>query len=192
MEREIVLTGVGGQGIQLAAQTLARAAVLEGRHVLLLGTYGGSMRGGNSDSTLVVADAPIDAPPIVARAWASLAMHHQFWEPLARKLRAGAVVVVNAGSFRGVLDRDLHRVFEIPAGVIATRAGQPMTASLVLAAAFARITGLVGLASLVAAMRECVPPYRSQHVAANEAALRAGFDAAPSEAAPAWRAEVAA
>ena len=33
MEREILFTGIGGQGVQLAAQVLARAAVLEGRHV---------------------------------------------------------------------------------------------------------------------------------------------------------------
>ena len=68
IEREILFTGVGGQGVQLAAQVLARAAVLEGRHVMLLGTYGGTMRGGNTDATLVVADAPISTPPIVSRA----------------------------------------------------------------------------------------------------------------------------
>ncbi len=42
-------------------------------------------------------------------------------------------------------------------------------------------------------MRQLVPPYRTQHLAANEAALRAGAaaDAAKPLAAPAW-AEVAA
>ncbi|TMK87611.1 MAG: indolepyruvate ferredoxin oxidoreductase subunit beta, partial [Actinobacteria bacterium] len=32
-ERELLLTGIGGQGVQLAAQVIARAAVLEGREV---------------------------------------------------------------------------------------------------------------------------------------------------------------
>jgi len=31
MERELLITGIGGQGVQLAAQVLARAATLEGR-----------------------------------------------------------------------------------------------------------------------------------------------------------------
>ncbi len=48
-----MLTGVGGQGVQLAAQVLGRAAVHEGREVMMLGTYGGTMRGGSTDSTLV-------------------------------------------------------------------------------------------------------------------------------------------
>ena len=41
MEREILWTGIGGQGVQLAAQVFARAAVKEGRVVMMLGTYGG-------------------------------------------------------------------------------------------------------------------------------------------------------
>ena len=33
MERELLITGMGGQGVQLAAQVIARGATLEGRHV---------------------------------------------------------------------------------------------------------------------------------------------------------------
>jgi 2-oxoacid:acceptor oxidoreductase gamma subunit (pyruvate/2-ketoisovalerate family) len=190
MEREIVLTGVGGQGVQLAAQVLARAAVLEGRHVMLLGTYGGTMRGGNTDSTLVVADAPIEAPPIVSRVWSAIVLHHQFWEPARAKLRAGAVVVVNHPVFAAPLDRERLRVFEVPAAAIAKELGSPMVAAMVMIGAHAWITGLVGIESLVAAMRESVPPYRRQHVETNEKALRAGF-AHAQPGAPAWAAEAA-
>ena len=192
MERELILTGVGGQGVQLAAQVLARAAVLEGREVMLLGTYGGTMRGGNTDSTLVVADEPITAPPIVSRVWSVVAMHHQFWAPARDRMRPGSVAVVNHPVFAAEIDRAAHRVFEIPAGEIATRVGSPLAASLVLVAAYARITGLVGVDALVAGMRESVPSYRRQHLEVNEKALRAGFDAAPAGAAPAWVASEAA
>jgi len=191
MERELILTGVGGQGVQLAAQVLARAAVLEGRFVMLLGTYGGTMRGGNTDSALVVADEPITAPPIVSRVWSVVAMHHQFWGPAQARMRPGAVVVVNHPVFAAEIDRRAHRVFEVPAVEIATRIGSPLAASMVLVAAHARITGLVGLEALVAGMRESVPPYRRQHVEANEKALRAGFEAA-APAVPAWAASEAA
>ena len=192
MERELILTGVGGQGVQLAAQVLAKAAVQEGRFVMLLGTYGGTMRGGNTDSTLVVADAPITSPPIVSRVWSVVAMHHQFWGPAQARMRPGCVVVVNHPVFTAPIDRRAHRVFEVSAGEIATRIGSPLAASMVLVAAHARITGLVGLEALVAGMRESVPPYRRQHVEANEKALRAGFDAVAPGAAPAWAASEAA
>ena len=176
IEREILVTGVGGQGVQLAAQVLARAAVLEGRHVMLLGTYGGTMRGGNTDATLVVADAPISTPPIVSRAWALCAMHHQFFAPLRGKLRDGSLVLVNSSVFQAPLDRDAWQVFDVPAGARAAELGSPV----------------VALASLEEAMGACVPSYRRQHVETNERALRAGFELAQDDAAPAWRAEQAA
>ena len=39
MEREILFTGIGGQGVQLAAQVLARAAIAEGRLQALLAPF---------------------------------------------------------------------------------------------------------------------------------------------------------
>ena len=192
MEREVLLTGIGGQGVQLAARILACAAALEDRHVMMLGVYGGSMRGGNTDSTLVVGDAPLGSPPIVSRAWSALVMHPQFWPPLCVRLRAGAVVVLNSSLFEGELDRSAHRVFEVPATELAAKLGNPMAASMVATGAFARLTDLVRLDSLLAGMRESVPSYRRQHLELNERALRAGFDAAPAAAAPAWADEEAA
>jgi 2-oxoglutarate ferredoxin oxidoreductase subunit gamma len=117
-------------------------------------------------------------------------LHHQFWEPARAKLRAGAVVVVNHPVFAGELDRERLRTFEVPAAAIAKELGSPMVAAMVMIGAHARITGLVGIDSLVAAMRESVPPYRRQHVELNEKALRAGF-AHAQPAAPAWAAEAA-
>src|ERR1700744_4820151 len=93
LERELLVTGIGGQGVQLATQVLARALTLEGRYVMSLGTYGGTMRGGNTDASLVFADRPISSPPIVASAWSGLIMHHRFWEGTRARLRPQAVLV---------------------------------------------------------------------------------------------------
>jgi Pyruvate/2-oxoacid:ferredoxin oxidoreductase gamma subunit len=185
-EREVLLTGIGGQGVQLAAQVLACAAASEGRRVSLFGMYGGMMRGGNSDSTLVVADAPIESPPVVAHAWSAVVLHHKYWPPLAARIRRGGVVVVNSSLFEGEFDHGRVRTFDVPATEVATQLGNVMGASMVMAGAYAAITGLVELDGLVEGMRQSVPPYRQQHLAANEAALRAGFDLGPRLEAPAW------
>jgi sirohydrochlorin ferrochelatase len=44
---------------------------------------------------------------------------------------------------------------------------------------------MAGIEALVAAMKELVPPYRTQHVVLNEAALRAGAEAVVTAGAPA-------
>ena len=192
MERELLLTGIGGQGVQLGARVLAQAAVLEGRHVLLLGVYGGTMRGGTTDATLVFGDTPIESPPIVSRSWSALAMHPAHYEPVLRKLRPKAVVVLNASLFEADVDRESHRVFDVPATRIATDLGAPLAASLVLVAAYAGLTSVVGIDALVEAMQGSVPSYRRQHLETNERALRAGYASVPRNAAPAFASEEAA
>jgi Pyruvate/2-oxoacid:ferredoxin oxidoreductase gamma subunit len=192
VERELLLTGIGGQGVQLGAQVLARAAVHEGRHVLLLGVYGGTMRGGTTDATLVFGDAPIESPPIVSRSWSALAMHPAHFEPVRRKLLPDAVVVLNASLFEAEMDRASHRFFEVAATRIATELGAPLAASLVLVAAYAGLTGVVGIDALVEAMQGSVPAYRRQHLETNERALRAGYASVPRNAAPAFAGEEAA
>ena len=188
MEREVLLTGIGGQGIQLAAQLLARAALSEGREVISLGTYGGSMRGGNTDATLIVGDGEISSPPIVARSWAGVGAHPRSWDAVRAKLRPGGVAVWNADLFPGPAEPGAARAVPVPATSLAASLGAPQALSLVLIGALAGASGLVGLASLVAAMEEALPPYRREHAAKNAAALRAGFEAAPAGLAPAWSA----
>src|SRR4051794_12846010 len=174
-ERELLLTGIGGQGVQLAAQVTARAAALEGRNVMLFGVYGGVMRGGNSDATVVVAEGPVQAPPIVSHAWSAIALHPRYWEPVRARLVPGAVVVLNSSLFEGHEPVDGLQVFDVAATRVATEElGNPMAVSMVATGAYIALTALVGLDAAVAAMEESLPAYRRQHAEANAVALRAG------------------
>ena len=186
MQVEVLLTGVGGQGIQLSAKTLALAAVAEGRQAMMCGQYAGAMRGGQTDATVVVADGPLRALPILPSAWSAFVMSAEYWEPTRARIRPGGIAVSNGSLIGPDLPHDGIELFLVPAGRIATELSAPMSASYVLLGAYAAITGLVGVDALVGAMKEMVPPYRTQHVAANEAALRAGAEAGPDGAAPAW------
>jgi len=191
VERELLITGMGGQGVQLAAQVIARGATLEGRHVMLFGVYGGAMRGMNTDGTVVVGDAPLNAPPLVSHTWSAIAMHDKFWAPVAPKVRDGGVVLVNTSTFVTALDAARCRVFRVPATDIAIELGNELVGSMVMTGAYVGITGLVGLDAVLEAMRQSIPPYRRQHVAANDEAIRAGFGAVDHLAFPAWAQEAA-
>jgi 2-oxoglutarate ferredoxin oxidoreductase subunit gamma len=191
VERELLLTGIGGQGIQLAAQVLARAAIAEGRQVQMFGSYGGMMRGGNTEATVVIADGAIEAPPTVAETWSAIFMHHDFSEPTRAKLRPGSLVLVNTTVFEGSFDADEHRVVELAATDLAVDLGNIMTASMVMLGAYVAATDIVALDTVDAAIAESLPAYRSQHVALNIGAVHAGFDAAPRALCPAWRLEPA-
>ena len=186
MQAEVLFTGIGGQGIQLCAKALAMAAVDEGRQVLLSSHYGGEMRGGQTEASVVVADADLRSLPILPSAWSAFVMHPKYVEPVVRRLRPGGPVVVNADLVGDDVAPEGSTVYRVPAGAIAADLGAPMSAGFVLLGAYAAVTAMVGVDALVGAMTQLVPPYRVQHVAANETAIRAGAAAAPAGAAPVW------
>jgi Pyruvate/2-oxoacid:ferredoxin oxidoreductase gamma subunit len=185
MERELLITGIGGQGVQLAAQVIARAATLEHREVLFFGLYGGMMRGGNTDSTVVVANEPIEAPPVVSQTWSAIGMHDQFWEPIEARLRRNGVVLVNSSTFEHVIAANVA-VHRIPATDLAADAGNPLGGAMAMIGAYVALTGLVGIDTLVDAMRASIPPYRRQHIEANERVMRVGYDHVQPNLHPAW------
>jgi Pyruvate/2-oxoacid:ferredoxin oxidoreductase gamma subunit len=186
VEREVLLTGIGGQGIQLAAQVLARAALTEGRDVQLFGSYGGMMRGGNTEATLVVADAPVEAPPTVDRAWSAVVMHHDFSEPTLARLGPGSVVFLNTTIVDANLEPAGATVVGLPVSDLAVDLGNVMTASMVMLGVYVTVTGLVTLDGAVEAVAASLPSYRSKHVELNVRAIRAGADAAPALRVAAW------
>jgi Pyruvate/2-oxoacid:ferredoxin oxidoreductase gamma subunit len=189
MDRELLMTGIGGQGIQLAAQVLARAALADGRSVQMFGSYGGMMRGGRTDATIVVADSAVEAPPTVHDAWSAIVMHAEHAAPILAAVRPGGVVFVATDVQDLPLDRDRYTIVECAASELAEGVGNRMTAAMVMVGAFAAATDLVTLQSLCDAVIESLPPYRKQLAEVNVAALRAGFDSAPRDIASAWEPE---
>src|SRR5579871_6456258 len=85
MEREAIWIGIGGQGVQLAANVTAKAAVGEGRQVSVISIYGGEMRGGPSTTTVIYADGRVQSPPLVSDAWSAVEMHPRYWPDVAAK-----------------------------------------------------------------------------------------------------------
>ena len=73
MERTILISGFGGQGLLFAGTVLARAAMADGLEVLWIPSYGPEMRGGAAACTVIVGDGPIGSP-VVDRADAVIAL----------------------------------------------------------------------------------------------------------------------
>jgi len=185
LEREILMSGIGGQGVQLAAKTLAVAAMREGRRVLMFGTYGGAMRGGDTDATIVLGEDSLFTPPVIDEAWAGLAMHPAGWPNLVAKLRPGGVVLVNTSVFPGEVGY-AGKVLLLPVTAMAADAGMPQAGAMVALGAFAAATGAVALDTLLAVCEEMLPPYRREFAGANRSAITLGHAAVPAPLCPAW------
>jgi len=182
-EREVIFTGIGGQGIQLMAKVLAEAATKAGQHVMLFGVYMGMMRGGPSASTVVIGEGEIQAPPIVPHCWGIVAMHPQGLGELARKLRPGGLLFANDTLVKAS-PRDDVRWLGLPATRLGEQAGNIAGASMIALGAFVAATGIVEFDGLAAAMRESLPPHRRQRAEENVRFLTLGAEHMRARGAP--------
>ena len=171
----MIISGIGGQGIQLMAKVLAQAANRAGKQVMLFGIYGGMMRGGPSESTVVISDDEVQAPPIIPQTWSVLAMHPQGLPELAKKLRAGGVLCVNS-TLVSQLPRADVQVISIPATKLAEQADNIMGAGMIALGAFCAATQLVDHTAVVQAMRDSLPPHRQHLAEKNVELLNQGAD----------------
>jgi 2-oxoglutarate ferredoxin oxidoreductase subunit gamma len=62
MQNEIVIAGFGGQGALLAGTLIAQAAIEQGLHTTWVPSYGAEMRGGTTNSTVVISSDEIGSP----------------------------------------------------------------------------------------------------------------------------------
>ncbi|MBM4266345.1 MAG: hypothetical protein FJ144_07015 [Deltaproteobacteria bacterium] len=188
MDREILLTGIGGQGVQLAAKTLALAGMLSGREVMQLSMFSGTMRGGSSECTVVVADGPVEAPPVVPWAWAAIAMHPAALELTCGKLREGGAVLFNQSLVAAPTGRPDCGWYGVEAGAIAAARGNPQGQSLVALGAFCALTGIVQREALEEGLAQSLPSYRRDNLARNVECIAAGAEAVAAVAGkhPAW------
>jgi 2-oxoglutarate ferredoxin oxidoreductase subunit gamma len=177
-ELELLIVGIGGQGIQLIGKTLAQAATLAGRHAMLAADYGGEMRGGPSQTTVVVGDQPLRSLPILPSAGAAIVMHDKFGGPIPERLRAGGLLAVNSSIVDPVAAGANYRLLALPATTMARELGAPQTAAFILLGAFNAVARIVEPEQLVDAMRSLLPPYRREQADVNASAIALGADAA--------------
>ena len=190
-EREVLLTGIGGQGVQLAAKVLALAATFENLEVMSLGTYGGTMRGGNTDATVVIGRNPIVSPPVVSRAWSAIVVHPRYFDSIENKLRDEGLIVVDADLLEAPLPKSRARLLSVDATTRAREVDAPKAAALVLLGAFVAATAIVSHDAIERALEASLPSYRQQTLDSNLRALRAGREAVDALSKPAWASEAA-
>lgn len=64
MEKSVLMGGFGGQGVQTCGKLLIKAANEEEKIATFYSEYGGVMRGGTSNCTIITSDEEIGAPNI--------------------------------------------------------------------------------------------------------------------------------
>ncbi len=131
MER-ILLSGTGGQGVQVIAKMLAEAIAEEEKYELIYtALYSGVQRGGDSTANLIVSDKPIGAPMIIpGEITALLAMSNAALATYESYLAPGALLLLDRSMVTDAPSRSDVQVETVDTGAIIREAGNPRAANL--------------------------------------------------------------
>jgi len=182
---EVRFHGRGGQGVVTAAELLSVAAFLDGRHAQAFPSFGSERAGAPVVAFCRIADreirtrAPIDAPNALVVQDPTLLQDPD----LLAGLRPGGLLLVNSSRQAQDFHRDPAHVVTVPATELAMEhLGRPLP-NAVLLGALARLSEIVSLESVKAAIAERFGrKVAEQNIAAASAAFEAvsgGAYAAP-------------
>jgi 2-oxoglutarate ferredoxin oxidoreductase subunit gamma len=173
MYQDVMIAGFGGQGVLLAGKILARAGMLEGRHVTWFPSYGAEVRGGTANCTVIISDREIGSP-VVQNPSAMLILNDASFIRFETRIRPGGQLFLNTSLVQRPSSRgDVERI-DIRANDIAEQLGDIRIANMVMLGAFLRKTGVVALGSVLDALKAVLPPRRHSLLSVNEKALQCG------------------
>ena len=177
MQKEIIISGFGGQGTLFAGQLLAHAALDQGLHVTWIPSYGPEMRGGKARCTVIISDEEIGSP-LVRRPTTAIVLNLPSMETFEPAIKAGGVLVVNSSMVPPKSERTDIRVYYIPATDLAIELGNARMANVVCLGALAQATAVAPLAALVQALDDHLPERHRKLLDLNKEALRKGAELA--------------
>ena len=142
MTYETIMAGFGGQGLLFSGKVLAHAALIDGRELSWLPSYGPEMRGGTCNCSVIVSDDPVGSP-IVAHPNVLMVMNEPSLDKFEDTVAPGGTIFVDSSLIaRKVRRTDVEAVY-IPATQMATDMGMHGLANMILLGAVIAKTGCI-------------------------------------------------
>lgn len=154
-QKEIIISGFGGQGAMFAGQLLAYAGMDHGLHVTWIPSYGPEMRGGTAHCTVILSEEEIGSP-LVRNPFAAIVMNQPSLDKYESLVSPGGVLVVNTSLTTRPVTRADVTVLNVPANALAESVGSDKLVNVVLIGALVSATHILPL--------ECIEEALASHM----------------------------
>jgi 2-oxoglutarate ferredoxin oxidoreductase subunit gamma len=170
-----IFSGFGGQGVLSMGYTVANTAMLEGKYVTYLPSYGVEVRGGTANCTVVVSDEEI-ASPVASEPEFVLVMNQPSFMRFQSILQSGGLMCVNSSIVNTSNARGDIEIVAIPTSELAEKLGTIKVANMIMLGAFIKASNIVSFDFLMKHMAEILGEGKSKLTKINKEALQMGFD----------------
>ncbi|SPF38617.1 2-oxoglutarate synthase subunit KorC [Syntrophobacter sp. SbD1] len=171
-KKEILITGLGGQGIILAGQVLGTAAcIADHLESTLTQSYGPEARGGACSAQVIISNKQIHYP-YVRSADIIVCMSQSGYDKYRHMLADDGILIIDQDMVRSAEGAG-GGLFPIPATRIAEELGRKMMANIVMLGFVTSVTGVASLQGMLSSVSDSVPKGTQS---TNIAAFNKGYD----------------
>ncbi len=152
--RNVIMAGIGGRGVMVAALTLARAALKRYKHAVWLPSMTTAMRGGPCEATVAFSASPI-ASPLVWHPQAVVIMEASQLAQFVSRVAPGGIIVTEKEGLKDGVGRQDLKVLELPALSRAVElTGDSQASNLILLGAYIQSTAVLPVELIEQELRE--------------------------------------
>lgn len=175
MTDNIVIAGFGGQGILFAGKILAYAALLKGKYLSWLPSYGPEMRGGTANCHVIISDEPVGSP-IITEPNVLISMNKPSLEKFVNDVVPGGTIIYD----KTLIDNDVKRtdvkVSAVEATGIATKEAKANMANMIMLGALLKATNIFTIEEIRAGVAKAVPPTKQEMADYNMKLIERGYN----------------
>ena len=175
MLTKAIISGSGGQGVLSMGSTLATAAMLEGRYVTYLPSYGVEVRGGTANCAVAVSDEEI-ASPVASSPEVVIAMNQPSFVRFQGALQSGGLLCANSSLVHTESARSDIEIVAVPTSELAGELGSMKVANMIMLGALVRASGMISYEAMVENLAEILGKGRAKLLDLNKRALAVGYD----------------
>lgn len=172
---EMIIAGFGGQGVLSMGQILSYGAMIDGKEVSWMPSYGPEMRGGTANCMVIIAESRISSP-IVSRFDSAVVLNQPSLDKFEGSIKPGGMLFYEESAMIRPPTRTDIEVLAIPAQQEAVKLGKKQIANMVMLGAFLQRCPIVKPESVLEALKGVLPERHHHLLPVNKLALLAGIE----------------
>ena len=155
-------------------QMLAQAAMLQGRFVTYLPSYGAEVRGGTANCTVTISDEEI-ASPVASEPDFVVALNQPSFSRFQNLLHSGGFLLYNSSMVEPAKVRGDIEIQGIPISELAQKIGNIKVANMIMLGSFIAISNLLSFERIVENMPEILGDGKARLLKINQKAFELGY-----------------
>ena len=175
MKEEIIIAGFGGQGVLSMGKILAYAALVEGKEVTWMPSYGPEQRGGTANVTVIVSDNKISSP-ILSMYDTAVILNQPSLEKFEQSIKPDGTLIYDGYGISTPPSRKDITVYRIDAMDAAAEMKAAKAFNMIVLGGLLKVRPLVEVEDVLHALRKTLPERHHHLIPMNEAALRKGME----------------